>query len=965
MVLKKLRCVFTIFLLVELVMPVSSVAQTSGVREEWVRVYEMRTIPSYDVATDLVIDDENNVYVTGYSTNYPDGLDFCTIKYDANGNRIWSQYFDGEAHGDDMAHRIALDSLGNVYVGGSSAGIESGFDMVVVKYTASGVQLWATRYDGSLQDDHLQDMILDNFNNIVVTGDGSGDFVTIQYASDGSQVWEARFDGPNHMLDEPRAVFVDGSGNVYVTGQSRVSHTDTDYITIKYNSEGLQLWEARYPLPDDDSIDSPLDIAVDDSGNVYVTGLSESGNNRDYATIKYGMNGEEIWTVFYDGLGSWSSSDFAYAITLDSQDNVYVTGRSEGVEGYQDYDIATVKYNSDGKEIWIVRYGEGVVSDNGAVDIIADHLNNIYVLGYTENDDGDGEKDYVIIKYNQNGEQLWSAKYDGTGHSHDNSSAFAVGREEEVIVCGWSKGIHTDYDYATVKYDSEGNQAWDARFNGENQVDGKPYDLVIDTRGNIIVTGESNDEFITIKYDPTGNIDWTAHYSGNESERGGAIAIVRDYFDNVYVTGELSGDCVTIKYDPDGEQRWISRFDGGINQDGYKDDRPVAMAVDGDANVYITGRTPGIEGVEDFFTIKYNSDGNEKWISRYNGGDKPDYPSDICVDKEGNVYVTGYSQITYTTVKYNANGEEEWVKNCSGVDHGWASSIALDGWGNVYVTGHGVVEEYNESLITVKYCPDGIEQWIAQYIEQRKSYYYGSKIVVDEYGNTYIAGSIVHWDNVSSDYITIKYDINGIEQWSSCYDGPGSTSDIASGLTIDREGNVYVTGQDRNIGTFDDIATVKYNPDGEEKWVMRYAGPGNARDTGKAVGVDASGNVYVVGSTQSRYGSSWSLLKVIKYSQTGVDSLIIPEINGYQLSQNHPNPCNNQTLIWYHLPKSSGVTIKIFSVRGRQVIVDDLGERPAGKHPYYIRTNELPSGVYYYRIQTGDFVETRKMVVLH
>ncbi len=110
----------------------------AGVRAEWARTYESRSLPAWDSATDLAVDSEGNVYVTGYSTNMPQGMDYYTIKYDMNGNQVWARYFNGETDGDDIAWKIALDGVGNVYVGGTSSGMATGFDFIVVKYNRQG-----------------------------------------------------------------------------------------------------------------------------------------------------------------------------------------------------------------------------------------------------------------------------------------------------------------------------------------------------------------------------------------------------------------------------------------------------------------------------------------------------------------------------------------------------------------------------------------------------------------------------------------------------------------------------------------------------------------------------------------------------------------------------------------------------------------------------------------------------------
>src|SRR5439155_4755192 len=140
-------------------------------------------------------------------------------------------------------------------------------------------------------------------------------------------LWTNRYDGPGNGNDFAQAIAVDSSGNVFVTGYSTDSIGNEDYATIKYSNAGVPLWTNRYDGPANGE-DRPSAIAVDGSGNVFVTG--ESGNPDyqflDYATIKYSSLGVPLWTNRYDGPGN--NQDSAYAIAVDSSGTVFVTGRS-------------------------------------------------------------------------------------------------------------------------------------------------------------------------------------------------------------------------------------------------------------------------------------------------------------------------------------------------------------------------------------------------------------------------------------------------------------------------------------------------------------------------------------------------------------------------------------------------------------------------------------------------------------
>ena len=197
-----------------------------------------------------------------------------------------------------------------------------------------------------------------------------------------------------------------------------------------------------------------------------------------------------------------------------------------------------------GNQQWVVRYnGLGNPSDS-AYDIAIDSLNNIYVTG--------GNGDYITIKYDTNGAELWVANYNGTANSYDYAQAIALDSLSNVYVTGYSKGNGSEYDYATVKYDPNGNQLWAVRYNGL----GNSYDysraLVLDESGNVYVTGRCEgsgtySDYVTVAYDNNGTQLWSSIYNGPTSGSDEAKAIVLDDAGNIYITGESNGYC-TIKY---------------------------------------------------------------------------------------------------------------------------------------------------------------------------------------------------------------------------------------------------------------------------------------------------------------------------------------------------------------------------------------------------------------------------------
>jgi len=261
-------------------------------------------------------------------------------------NEDWVKTYNGSANGNDDISAMAIDSIGNIYVTGYSTGVGTYTDFTTIKYDSNGNELWVRTYNGPANDnDRASAMAIDSIGNIYVTGYSTGvgtytDFTTIKYDSNGNELWVRTYNGPANYFDSPAALTLDNNGNVYVTGICGAVNDNIDYATIKYDSNGNQLWIKTYNGPGNGE-DKAHALVVDQAGNVYVTGYSTGGGlgieYLDYATIKYDTNGNELWIRRYDGTGG--QMDDASAISIDLYGNIYVTGRSKGIG--TDFDITT------------------------------------------------------------------------------------------------------------------------------------------------------------------------------------------------------------------------------------------------------------------------------------------------------------------------------------------------------------------------------------------------------------------------------------------------------------------------------------------------------------------------------------------------------------------------------------------------------------------------------------------------
>jgi hypothetical protein len=305
------------------------------------------------------------------------------------------------------------------------------------------------------------------------------------FAQSVDTAWVRRYDALGSAHDFGYAIAVDESGNVYVTGYSGSGAPSSDYLTIKHHPNGDTAWVRTYDGPGN-SYDMAFAIAVDDSGNVYVTGYSFGiGTDYDYATIKYYPNGDTAWVRRYDGPAD--SSDYASAIAVDDSGNVYVTGQSYGIG--TDLDFATIKYYANGDTAWVRRYDGPASSSDGAGAITVDDSGNVYVTGA-----GSGlgiYQDYLTIKYYSNGDTAWVRRYNGPGNTGDQAYAIAVDISKNVYVTGSSHASDISTDYATIKYYPNGDTAWVRRYDGPGSSWDEARDLVVDDSGNVFVTGYS------------------------------------------------------------------------------------------------------------------------------------------------------------------------------------------------------------------------------------------------------------------------------------------------------------------------------------------------------------------------------------------------------------------------------------------------------------------------------------------
>jgi hypothetical protein len=431
--------------------------------EAWVqRYHEAESNENRPLA--IAVDSSGNAIVTGSSTdtNAFDFKHWVTIAYSSLGAPLWTNRFHGPGDFyDDQPNAVAVDAQGNAFVAGVSFGDGGNQDYVTIKYSSAGVGLWTNRYNGPGNgNDGANAVTVDGGGNVIVTGLSVGldglssffDYATVKYSNAGVPLWTNRYNGPANNEDQATGVVVDGSGNVFVTGISYAINGRADFATVGYSGAGVPLWTNRYNGPAD-SDDNARAVAVDSSGNVFVTGESWNGSATDYATIKYSAAGVPLWTNRYHTPGS--GNNFARGMATDGNGNVFVTGSGGG--------FATIKYSNAGLPLWTNRYNgpSGFSSFDTARAIAVDGGGNVIVTGDSYRDFV--TRDIATIAYSNAGVPLWTNRYNGPANGDDvplTKQSLALGPSGNVYVAAASDGDFLDvtiFGFVTIKYMNTGS----------------------------------------------------------------------------------------------------------------------------------------------------------------------------------------------------------------------------------------------------------------------------------------------------------------------------------------------------------------------------------------------------------------------------------------------------------------------------------------------------------------------------
>ena len=449
------------------------------------------------------------------------------------------------------------------------------------------------------------------------------------------------------------------------------------------------------------------------------------------------------------------------------------------------------------------------------------------------------------------------------------------------------------------------------------------YSVQQTTDGGFIVVGRTSSfgagsvDAWLLKTDGMGDTLWTKTFGGDKDDWGRSVQQSPD--GGYVITGETGTyglgyyDAWLVKTDAVGDSQWTRLFGGNGNDYGYCVQRTLVNPGD---DGYIIGGITGsdVAGITDGWLIKTDLLGNSNWIKKYGGSGNEELH---CVEQtsDGGYITTGWTSSyspAYEDVylfRTNATGDSLWAKTYGGSE----SDLGLS-----------VKQTSDQGFI--------------------------------------IAGWTRSLGSGSNDVYLIKTNTVGDTVWTKTYGGV--YNEEAHSVLQTSDGGYILVGFIQTAPGNIDIWLIRTNSEGNTLWTKTIGGSGD--DRGRSIQHTADGGYIIAGWTSS-FGAGSSDMWIIK---------IAPEVSNvpnnnqnqlpetFALNQNYPNPFNPSTTIKYGIPERTFVGMRIYDILGREVEMLVNEELDAGYYEIDFNATKLSSGIYLYQLKAGDFIQTKKMILL-
>jgi uncharacterized delta-60 repeat protein len=705
-------------------------------------------------------------------------------------------------------------------------------------------------------------------------------------------------------------------------------------------------------------------MAIQSDGKIVAAGRSDNGGDDDFAIVRYNTNGSLDNTFGTNGIVTTTvgaSDAGAFSVVIQSDGNILAAGYCD--TGSDNDDFTIIRYNPNGSLDNTFGTNGIVITYLGGSGDVARSLatqsdGKIVAAGFSSNG---SNVDFVIVRYNSNGSLDNTFGTSGIvvtpiGPSDDVANSIAIQSDGKITAAGYSDDGSDDYDFAIVRYNSNGSL--DNTF-GTNGIvttsvgvsTAYANSIAIQSDGKIVAAGYSDngsddDDFTIIRYNPNGSLDNTFGTNGIVTTPVGAsgdfaysIAIQSDgkILAAGYFYNGSNYDFAIVRYNPNGSLDNTFGTNGIVTTSiGADYDYSYSVAIQSDGKILAAGYS--YNGSDyDFAIVRYNSNGSLDYTFGTYGiittpvGALSDYARSIAIQSDGKIAAAGYyyngSDYDFAIVRYNSDGSLDNTFGTNGIvttpvgpSDDAAHSIAIQSDGKIAAAG----------------------------------YYYN--------GSDY-------------DFVIVRYNSNGSLDNTFGSNGivttlVGASNDVASSLAIQSNGKIAASGYSYS-GSDYDFAVVGYNTNGSLDNSFGTNGIvttqiGSSGNLAFASAIQDDGKIVIAGMSEN--SSSYSVFTLVRYfgdGSTEVDNENNEEIPAeFSLEQNYPNPFNPTTNFEYRISNFGFVSLKVFDVLGNEVATLVNEEKPAGAYQITFNAYGLSSGVYFYKLQAGSFVKTKKMILL-
>lgn len=959
-----------------------------------------------NVPRGMAVDDSNNTYILLNKSQ-----DLCFLKYAPNGEFVGKYTISDDPYIEDTS--LLKDDYGHLNIA-----YLTGWTLSIAQFSFQGNKIWETEYTGVNIYRPLK-MKTNSTGKIFVSYVGYADssdtekLITFMYDNDGNLLWHN-----NYYIEKIWTIHdlvFDTADNISMAGEVR-PHNNLylygEYLFFKCDSSGKILFEKHYH----DQVDLNRDVKnefvriIKNNSTFYMVGTSSDVNTGDDITFfKYSDSG--LLKIFKRIECEPISYDQPVDLVLSPQGEPVTLSTSYKIKhGPKGKDFFLNKYDKQGNHLWSDIYNKSVSDNNAPADLVFDKNSNIYVIGTTEKS-GSGQ-DVITFKYNSNGTRIWTKVFDNDEHASDQACKIVTDNNGNLIIGGTSTRSATQNDYLIIKYSQDGDEIWKKYYNGSANSDDQLRDLCVDSLNNIYVTGKSKVasywDIITVKYDENGNIIWTNSFDSPSHKNDIPNSIKISPHGELYIAGmEDYGNFLLIKFDTNGLVDWYK-----IQSDKYGHGNGIEdMAFDKNNNLYITGALPQESG-DNCITIKYSANGYMVWKKE----DKDSWKGiKIDIDNDNNIYVLDKSG---KIIKYLSNGQNDWIFDLgSQFSHGYLASDMICAANNrLYILGlhYGPVYSLTHTILTKirqykiafppnfkttilqnpaasKYCDvvvtadtslrTGPQVTIFSPTDTTELQMLGINGLKNIYKDSYTF-------NTSGTYY-LKTKVTGINGLDSSQTREFNVMFTKNGKSATlklpaNKGCLYLSedavGKDMYVTAYYDsgkiVDTYHFGPqvhlEKECKLTLRY-NPDKYLKIKNPVIFSKEGEHWIPLKTNidvenGLLSTNIKKLGVFKIAEhTNQNTAVLPD--KIWLYQNYPNPFNSSTIIKYDLPQESFVRIEIYDVLGQRIKTLVNKTLKAGTHVTHwdgtdYKNKAVSSGIYIYSMKTNSIVLSKRLLIL-